>query len=145
MVPGAAFFSTAATSDFLTQAFERYTALTFPHVYAPSIAVGAGVTGLTVTVDSTDDSHPQVETDESYELEVPATGPATLHAKTVYGALRGLETFSQLINFDFDTGTYTVADAPWSITDTPRFPHRGLMIDTVHWQLLLFDVVLTLF
>lgn len=46
------------------------------------------------------------------------------------GALRGLETFSQLVLFDFDTGRYTLRFAPWTITDAPRFPHRGLMIDS---------------
>jgi len=53
----------------------------------------------------------------------------------VYGALRGLETFSQLVTFDFDSGGYVLANAPWAITDAPRFPHRGLMIDTArHFQ-----------
>ena len=41
-----------------------------------------------MTVASTDDSHPQVETDESYTLTVPAAGgPATMTAKTVCVAL----------------------------------------------------------
>ena len=44
--------------------------------------------------------------------------------------LRGLETFSQMVVFDFDTGLYTIPQAPWAINDAPRFPHRGLMIDT---------------
>jgi len=48
----------------------------------------------------------------------------------VYGAMHGLETFSQLVLFDFDTQTYILPEAPWSIDDAPRFPHRGLMIDT---------------
>jgi hexosaminidase len=62
---------------------------------------------------------------------VPATGgQATLSAKTVYGMLHGLETFSQLLFFDFDGGSYTIPEAPWAVTDSPRFPHRGLMIDT---------------
>ena len=71
-----------------------------------------------------------METDESYNLSVTAVGIATLHAKTVFGALRGLETFSQLVLFDFDTGSYTLRFAPWAIIDAPRFPHRGLMIDS---------------
>ena len=49
-----------------------------------------------MSVDSPDESHPQLDMDESYELSVTADG-ATLHAKTVWGALRGLETFSQVI------------------------------------------------
>jgi len=133
------FFKTAggASTPFLSQAFARYADLTFSHRVsaantANATAAKAGaVTGLVVTVASTDDSHPQVETDESYTLTVSAAGgAATMTAKTVYGVLRGLETFSQMVVFDFDTGVYTIPQAPWQITDAPRFPHRGLMIDS---------------
>ena len=52
-----------------------------------------------------------------------------------YGALRALETFSQLVTFDFDRGAYVVPGVPWRIHDAPRFAHRGLMIDTArHYQ-----------
>lgn len=36
---------------------------------------------------------------EEYTLSVPTTGSATLTAETTLGALRGLETFAQLIDF----------------------------------------------
>jgi len=131
------FFTTSSTSPFLDQAFARYISLCFPHRVAPAAATtGAAITSVAVTVASTDDSHPQLSTDETYTLTVPADGgEATLTAKTVYGVLRGLETFSQLLAFNFDTDSYAIADAPWVITDAPRFPHRGLMIDTArHWE-----------
>ena len=86
------------------------------------------LSALQVYVDDADESHPQLGTDESYTLSISTT--AELHAKTVYGALRGLETFSQLVQFDFETETYQIASCPISISDAPRFPHRGLMIDT---------------
>jgi len=44
--------------------------------------------------------------------------------------MRGLETFSQLVTFDYDSQSYMIAAAPWKVMDAPRFPHRGLMIDT---------------
>ena len=51
--------------------------------------------------------------------------------------MRGLETFSQLVSFDFDTQSYSIAAASVSIQDAPRFPHRGLMIDTArHFETL---------
>ena len=53
------------------------------------------LSALQVSVDDPDESHPQLDTDESYTLEVSTRSSAALHAKTVYGALRGLETFSQ--------------------------------------------------
>jgi hexosaminidase len=61
--------------------------------------------------------------------------PFLQQASTIYGALRGLETFSQLVRFDFEHGVYQLAHTPWAINDTARFPHRGLMIDTSrHYQ-----------
>jgi hypothetical protein len=58
--------------------------------------------GMSVSVASTDESHPQLETDESYSLDIPScqSNPnpiATAKAQTVYGALRALESFSQLV------------------------------------------------
>jgi hypothetical protein len=44
------------------------------------------ITSVEVTVSNTDESHPQVETDESYTLTIPAgAGAATITSKTVYG------------------------------------------------------------
>ncbi|KAI3908166.1 hypothetical protein MKW98_029467 [Papaver atlanticum] len=71
--------------------------------------------------------------DESYDLYIPSNGDsvyAHLQAQTVYGALHGLQTFSQLCQFNFETKTIEVQQAPWSIADEPRFSYRGLLIDT---------------
>lgn len=123
-------FFQGPSTEVLTAAYERYQQLSFPHRVESGDATGS-LTSLKIEVDSLDESHPQVEADESYSLEVPeAGGAAILSAKTVWGALRGLETFSQLLTFDFDAAGYTLPQAPWSIKDAPRFPHRGLMIDT---------------
>ena len=91
---------------------------------------------------------------------------ATIQAASVYGALRGLETFAQLVDrFDGADGkreggaegeedggevgrgrhrhsrhrhhqraSSTFRVAPSLIYDEPRFPHRGLLLDTArHW------------
>ena len=71
-----------------------------------------------------DESHPTITTDESYSLRIEQS-IALLKANTVYGVLRGLETFSQLVMFDFEKEGYTIDNGPWRITDAPRFPHRG--------------------
>ncbi|MEJ2581928.1 MAG: family 20 glycosylhydrolase [Acidobacteriota bacterium] len=63
--------------------------------------------------------------DESYRLDITADGIA-LQAATDIGALRGLETFLQLVTMD-ERGV-TVPEI--SIYDRPRFPWRGLMIDS---------------
>ncbi len=53
----------------------------------------------------------------------------------VYGAYHGLESLSQLMQFNPATATYYIPSAPWTIADSPRFPHRGLLIDSSrHFQ-----------
>jgi hexosaminidase len=63
--------------------------------------------------------------DESYRLTVTLDGIA-LQAATDLGALHGLETFLQLLAID-EQGV-TVPEV--TIFDEPRFPWRGLMIDS---------------
>src|SRR5437588_12749748 len=67
---------------------------------------------------------PSVEEDESYSLDV-SDKQAVLRAATVVGALRGLETFLQLLEGDRD-GYFIPAV---QIQDVPRFRWRGLLID----------------
>jgi hexosaminidase len=62
--------------------------------------------------------------DESYTLEVTPAG-AVLTAATPYGALRGVETFLQLV--EPRAGAFAVAAV--RIEDQPRFPWRGLLVD----------------
>jgi hexosaminidase len=79
---------------------------------------------LVVSVDGPGETIQSVDEDESYSVEVTSSG-ARLHAATVVGAVRGLETFQQLVQSDA-TGYFVPAV---SIRDTPRFRWRGLMID----------------
>ncbi|KAJ2776128.1 Glucosamine-6-phosphate isomerase (Glucosamine-6-phosphate deaminase) (GNPDA) (GlcN6P deaminase) [Coemansia javaensis] len=83
--------------------------------------------GLTVSVDSTDETL-GLDTDESYTIDVPVDGAATLRAKTPYGAVRGLETFSQLVTAN--GAGKAIAKTPIHIADAPAYPHRGLLFDT---------------
>lgn len=88
--------------------------------------------------------------DESYVLDIPVNGgKATLKCKTMWGALRGLETFSQLVQArleqdedgeiiyyedadDIDTyegfGDLFIPNVPIIIKDSPKYSHRGLML-----------------
>src|SRR5229473_2317777 len=67
----------------------------------------------------------EVGEDESYVLEVSATG-AKLTAPTPLGTMHGLQTFLQLVNVSPDG----FAAPAVTIQDQPRFPWRGLMIDS---------------
>jgi hexosaminidase len=67
----------------------------------------------------------EVGEDESYLLEVTSSG-AKLTAPTPLGALHGLQTFLQLV----DVSTDGFAAPAITIQDKPRFPWRGLMIDS---------------
>ena len=75
-------------------------------------------------------STPSLQDDEAYSLEV-SERQIVLKAETVVGALRGLETFLQLVTSDRDS--YYVPTV--SIQDKPRFRWRGLLFDSSrHFQ-----------
>ncbi|KAI3993930.1 hypothetical protein MKX01_002943 [Papaver californicum] len=87
--------------------------------YNPTIAPAVNITA----------SSPALEiltgVDESYILTIPTIGSANLTAPTVWGAMRGLEIFSQLVwgyPLLVGTGLY--------VSDWPIFGHRGVMLDT---------------
>lgn len=72
-------------------------------------------------------------------LTVNSDENARIEAETVWGALRGIETFSQLIwsndNFVQGSGPLHFYINTTTVDDYPRFGHRGLMIDTArHYQ-----------
>ncbi|KAG0169824.1 hypothetical protein DFQ28_008738 [Apophysomyces sp. BC1034] len=72
------------------------------------------------------DNHVKLDlgVDESYSLQVPVDGgDAKLEAATWVGALRGLETFSQLV---VEGRTVHTAE----IKDHPTYGHRGILLDT---------------
>lgn len=74
----------------------------------------------------------KLTTDESYSLEISTNGSTTtasIVANTFFGARHGLETLSQLIDFDEENESLQVVSSA-SISDSPAFPHRGLSIDT---------------
>ena len=81
--------------------------------------------GLLVVVERADHAAPQrLGDDESYHLAV-ASGQARIDAPAPLGALRGLETFLQLVQLGKSGFTLPAVD----IQDAPRFPWRGLSLD----------------
>jgi hexosaminidase len=89
-----------------------------------------GTRGLTLRVTLPGQKIQSPAEDESYTLDVSPAG-ATLRAPTTVGALRGLETFLQLVQAD--AGGWSVPAV--HLADRPRFPWRGLLIDVArHWE-----------
>ncbi|CAG7728122.1 unnamed protein product [Allacma fusca] len=76
---------------------------------------------------------------ESYKIVVGNSSEgvpiANISAETIWGALRGLETFSQLVWRDRDWSANHYYINFTEINDSPRYPHRGLMLDTARHYL----------
>ena len=129
---------TGADGALLQAALARYAAVLF--VRAPptepyntsALPVAGALRALAVHVASPDESLGPA-TSENYTLRVSAgaapgaDGAALLEADTVFGAMRGLETFSQLLDFA-NGGAFLVRTA--DIADYPRYAHRGALVDT---------------
>ncbi|KAK4353358.1 hypothetical protein RND71_028876 [Anisodus tanguticus] len=119
------------------EAFERYKKIIFKHGANKLAKAGDyyDVNRVTVIVHS-DNDELQLGVDESYSLLVTKNnersiiGGVSIEANSVYGALRGLETMSQLCIFYYGIKTVQIHKAPWFIQDKPRFAYRGLLLDT---------------
>eukprot|EP00949_MAST-11_sp_MAST-11-sp1_P003060 g3060.t1 len=127
--PTALSFTSDTPSDIIHDAFKRYRGIILLHSAANVAAAAEAVVahGLkTISEVSVHIASPStalnLETDESYNLTVGADG-VTLHSETVFGAINGLETLSQLV----DRGCFVNAT---KIMDAPRYQFRASMIDT---------------
>jgi hexosaminidase len=89
-----------------------------------AIGTTAPAKGLVVAVERASPAVPSLDDDESYRLVV-TTSTATLSARTVVGAMRGLETLLQLHQMDANGHALQTA----TIADTPRFRWRGVLVD----------------
>ncbi|KAI8893901.1 glycoside hydrolase superfamily [Globomyces pollinis-pini] len=141
-------------SQLLDEAIPRFTKQFFASGCSlPSTPSSKLLTQLIVSIE-VDESMKLESASEDYSLTVPSDGsPALINAKTAIGALRALETFSQLISPNTDIPIhllqlplgacspsivsapsyipgFTIKNAPWSIQDSPRFSYRGLLLDT---------------
>jgi hexosaminidase len=118
---------TGYTEPRLDRAVERFLRQLSRQTAIP-LAAKPSVTAKAVLVIHTDHASKEIQElgeDESYVLEVSASG-AKLNAATPLGTLHGLQTFLQLVEVSPD-GFAAVAV---TINDKPRFPWRGLMIDS---------------
>lgn len=133
------FISEDCSVSTLTKAYERYNNLIFEHSTKGNSP--EAINNVLVSVKDCSEDYPQLNTDESYTLDIPASvGNGTelkieIKTHTIYGAIRALESLSQLVMYDYDLGTYLIKSTPISITDAPRYAHRGMLLDTArHFQ-----------
>ena len=78
---------------------------------------------------------PLPDSDESYRLTVDASG-VDISANTRFGALRAMETLLQLMQNGAEN-----TSLPWvTIEDSPRFPWRGLLLDSARHFIPLPDI-----
>ncbi|KAL8229676.1 hypothetical protein R6Q57_014576 [Mikania cordata] len=125
------FTITSPSHPYLTPAVNRYLRRIQTAQYKPLIAPAVNLTvyppllALTITV--TDMVAPLAHgVNESYTLTIPSNATtATLVAVTPWGAMRGLESLSQLV-----WGKPARIGAGLVILDWPMFPHRGILLDT---------------
>lgn len=125
---------TEARLDRSAQRFERQlareTGLVFaqePQATAKSGATKTEAPAATLLIHTAHAGQPiqELGEDESYTLEITAAG-AKLNAETPLGTMHGLQTFLQLVAVT----PQGFAAPALTIQDKPRFPWRGLMIDS---------------
>jgi hexosaminidase len=125
---GSFHFAYSGHNEIMINGISRYTSL----IAAPSAAVG---TIKTCFIYLTNEQTPEsiIGADETYGVSISSKGGCKLASSTVWGALRALETFTQLLLRETDG--LKVPAVPINIADSPRYGHRGLMIDTArHYQ-----------
>ncbi|XP_064640004.1 beta-hexosaminidase subunit alpha-like isoform X2 [Lineus longissimus] len=124
--------------DVLEEAFKRYRRLIIDHfgvTLGPTDQIErklqqSGKVSLLSQVDvavtKPCTEYPSLEMNEEYTLHISEVG-AFISANESWGALRGLETFSQLV---YQIGENKLFINKTVIRDFPRFKHRGVLIDT---------------
>ncbi|CAF3928629.1 unnamed protein product, partial [Rotaria sordida] len=125
-------YSNIQTCDIIAKAIERYKPIFFPpklSMLQPPSDANNILQSLTLNIrdNSPCEEYIQQNSNETYTLTINQQ-MAIVEASTVWGLLRGLETFSQLIYINQQN--YVVINSSVTIIDSPRFQHRGVMLDT---------------
>jgi hexosaminidase len=114
----------------LDAAIARLTARVFREAGLSAVHLPSPRPALTIDCREPVPDVPALGVDESYQIDVTPEG-ARIAAKTCTGALRGMETFAQLVTAGRDGYEASAVH----IEDQPRYPWRGLMLDVArHWM-----------
>jgi hexosaminidase len=123
------FVEVGASSPILARAFERYRSLIFAWDPIDGEQAPDQSYAVNIVVRNKSDVLQLSTMNEEYELTVNDTC-GFINATSLWGALRAIETFSQLVLYDANTKTYSIRYTPLRIIDKPRTVWRGLMLDT---------------
>lgn len=154
---------TGETCDILRDAIERYTGIILTEARTARLATATGRSRTPVrdsrsfrgTLDALDvhllspcsgengKLWPHLGMKETYNLSINESSTVgSLVSDSVWGILRGLETFSQLLTPSGEGSSLKVKCQ--TIVDRPNFPHRGLLLDTSRHYIPVLDILLTL-
>lgn len=120
--------------DVLKEGIDRYRKLMFLDPQGKACDNYTHLYNIFVEVDDLSCDYPKLGDNENYTIEIPLNvfHHAKLKAASVWGALKGLETLSQLVYQDTNRSYLINATR---ISDWPRFKYRGLLLDTArHFQ-----------
>lgn len=117
-------------SDVLDKAMERYAQLLKPEADAGQDGeVSLCLITLTGTEEESSRSSFVNGVDESYTLQTN-NETCAIQAVTIWGAINGMETFTQIFKRKTDGIVSSIFINNVNITDYNRFQHRGILIDT---------------
>lgn len=140
--------SKSTTSEILTSAITRYKSLAFNqpirltrgYLVEPGLVFesdddgnsvafkGMSKVNVIMNVQEDHDGEPkQLNSDESYEIIIDTSTSIQINSQTIWGAMYGLETLSQLIE-----PNNIIRHTPIHIQDIPRYPWRGFLLDTTN-------------
>lgn len=115
--------------DVLVNAMKRYRDLVFIDQRNVKSSGHPVLTGVYIEVKRSHEcGYPRHNDDESYGLNITTASVAAITAETVWGALRALETFSQLV-YENESSKELMINST-SITDFPRYKFRAMHMDT---------------
>ncbi|XP_047133100.1 beta-hexosaminidase subunit alpha isoform X1 [Hydra vulgaris] len=108
----------------IKKAINRYKKLTFPNEHFRVDKKLKQINTIDISIEDLNEPL-TLESNESYILKI-SYPRSTLEAKSIWGALRGLETFSQVVHRN--GSSYVASETV--VRDFPRFKYRGFLIDT---------------
>ncbi|UJR26453.1 hypothetical protein I4U23_007783 [Adineta vaga] len=125
-------YSNLKNCDIIDKALERYKPIFFPRkipIQSPSSFDDDRILiSVLINIRSRKcDVYPDLHDDQSYNITIEDSY-GKIVAENVWGALNGLETFSQLLFITKDN--YLATNASVQIQDWPRFLYRGMLLDT---------------